>query len=199
MIGIIQGHMLVAAKLYGMNEAQLAKPHLKHPQDEIYKDLAPLLKAQNLPGFEAELNAASVAAASSDDAAATGAKVEVALAAIKTHIPATLEVLAAGEAIQELVRAAASEYAIGVKDGKIDNLHEYQDAWGFVEAAKLLLEGLSAEERADHPDEIAKIKAELDGLSGLWPDLAGKQPVSGKAEVLHAAAARIEIATLAVK
>ena len=44
------------------------------------------------------------------------------------------------EGASEVVRVAADEFANGVKDGKVVQPHEYQDAYGFIKAGQRLLE-----------------------------------------------------------
>jgi hypothetical protein len=198
LLGLVEGHMRAGTALYRAGEADMAKTHMKHPGDEIYGDLKPLLDARGLKGFAPELEAVAAAVEAGKPAAEVDALVETLFAAIASTRP-TKEAAPTAEVIKNLIRTAAEEYAIGVKDGKLDNVHEYQDAWGFTQTAKAMLVNLSAEEKAEHAGDIAKIEAELASLDALWPDLAGKTPVSGKAEVLFGAAAKIELVGLAMK
>jgi hypothetical protein len=198
LLGLVEGHIRVGTALYRTGEADMAKTHMKHPSDEIYGDLKPLLDARGSKGFAPELEAVAVAVEAGKPAAEVDALAEALFAAIAATRPVK-EAAPAAEVIKNLIRTAGEEYALGVKDGKLDNVHEYQDAWGFTQTAKAVLANLSTEEKAEHAGNIAKIEAELASLDALWPDLAGKTPVSGKAEVLFAAAAKIELAGLAMK
>jgi hypothetical protein len=113
--------------------------------------------------------------------------------------PQKLEAPAVALVVSNLVRTAADEYAAGVKDGKVTDTHEYQDAWGFVQVASQHLKNLSADERQEHAADIGALEKELAGLEGLWPDLMGKTAPTRKPVELRAAAARIELIALSIK
>jgi hypothetical protein len=197
-LGYVLGHMRVGTALYAKGEADMSKTHMKHPRDEIYAELEPVLKARKAPGFATELDAL----ASAVKAGAPVAEAETKFAALETAIAKNMPAMSASLAAktaQLMVRTAAEEYEIGVKNGKIDNLHEYQDAWGFVETAKVMLAGLPAAERAEHKAQIEAIEAEITNLTSLWPDIAGKAEVKGDAKQLFAAAAKIELQALAME
>jgi hypothetical protein len=197
-LGYVLGHMRVGTALYGKGEADMAKTHMKHPRDEIYAELEPVLKERKVPGFAVELDALSTAVAAGAPAVDAEAKFKALEAAVISNMPKMSASLTA-KAVQQMVRTAGEEYAIGIKNGKIDNLHEYQDAWGFVETAKSLMVSLSAEERTEHKAEVEAIDAELAGLSSLWPDITGKAEVKGETKQLFAAAAKIELQALAME
>jgi hypothetical protein len=99
-----------------------------------------------------------------------------------------------------LVRAGAAEYdeALG-EDGRVVKPVEYQEALGFVRAAKALLDQTPAAERAQAADAIARAKAQFDAVAGLWPSLVPPATVEGDPSKLFGAAAYIEIAGLHVK
>lgn len=56
-LGLVEGHLWVGLATYRASQAEEAKTHMKHPGDELYADLEPLLTAQGLPGFAEELTA----------------------------------------------------------------------------------------------------------------------------------------------
>jgi hypothetical protein len=198
MLGLVEGHMRAGTALYRAGEADMAKTHMKHPADEIYADLKPLLEARGSKGFATELEAVAAAVEAGKPSADVDALVETLFASIAAIRP-TKEAAPVTMVIKDLLRTAGEEYAIGVKDGKIDNVHEYQDAWGFTQTAKVMLAGLSADEKTEHADEISKIETELASLDTLWPDIAGKAAVTTKADALFAAAAKIELIGLGMK
>ncbi|MGB0514433.1 MAG: hypothetical protein ACPGJE_06305, partial [Wenzhouxiangellaceae bacterium] len=96
-------------------------------------------------------------------------------------------------AIARMTRTAAEEYAIGVIDGRLDNAHEYQDAWGFVQVARLRLDAMSGAD-GEESRAIERASTALAGLDRLWPGLAPEGGIDGDASLLHGAAARIELA-----
>ena len=100
------------------------------------------------------------------------------------------------QVILNLMRIAAEEYAIGVKDGKVVNAHEYQDALGFVRVAERLLEGASQEERSS--EAVAATREQLDALAVAWPSLIPPDRIETSPSLLYGAAARVEIASLSI-
>jgi hypothetical protein len=198
-LGYVLGHMHVGTALYNKGEAEMAKTHMKHPRDEIYAALEPVLKSRKAPGFANELDAlasAVEAGASPDDITAKFKALEMQIA---KNLPADISAQTIATAVTAMVRTAAEEYAIGVKNGKIENLHEYQDAYGFVETAKAFMAALSPAERAEHKTEVEAIEAELNALAPSWPDITGKAAVTSEANVIFAAAAKIELQALGMQ
>jgi hypothetical protein len=102
-------------------------------------------------------------------------------------------------AVVILLRKAADDYGSAVTGGSVQMPKEYQNAWGFAQAAKNLMADLSAKEREEHPGPLAEIDAALANLEPLWPDLAGVKPLSADQHLLAAAAAKVELASLAIK
>jgi hypothetical protein len=187
--------------LYKSAQADAAIVHLKHQADELYVSLKPRLDVRKAKGFAAELAALSAAVQSNATPAEADAlfdKMKAAIAlsrgegeAVSAHVMAS--------AVLILLRSAAVEYAEGVVEGKVADTKEYQDAWGFVQAAKSIMADISKLERDEHPEPLAEIDAELAKLDGLWPDLAGTQSISVDPRLLAVAVAKVELAGLAIK
>jgi hypothetical protein len=102
-------------------------------------------------------------------------------------------------AISHLIRKAGDEWSEGVVEGGINELHEYQDAWGFVQAARARASAL-----ATSPDTTVKAAAEasLAALAELAPALPGvtpEGPIGGESALFASAAAKIELAAFKVK
>jgi hypothetical protein len=123
----------------------------------------------------------------------------VALADIDHARAAGTNLLDRLKAITNLVRKAAEEYGEGVKDGKLSDVHEYQDAWGFTQAAKAQLASLSDDDHKRMGASFDEIARELGGLDSAWPALVAPKSITADASMLYGTAARIEIAALAVK
>jgi hypothetical protein len=205
-LGLVEGHMRAGIALHKSAqdksaEADAALVHLKHPADELYVSLKPMLEARKAKGFAAELEAVSAAIS----AKATPAEVDALFEKMKIAVAASrgegeaVSAHAMSTAVLILLRTAAAEYAIGVVDGKVKDAKEYQDAWGFVQTAKSIMADISKLEREEHPEPLAEIDAELAKLGGLWPDLAGAKPISADPRLLAVAAAKVELAGLAIK
>lgn len=193
-LGLIRGHLYVGRKLYGAGEVAMARTHMKHPRDELYAGLVPAIEARGASAFDQPLSglARAVESDAGDDAVHQAwSALDQSIREVEAAIDATVaqHLLA----IAGITRTAAEEYAIGVIDGRLDNAHEYQDAWGFVQIAKLRLEGLSGADD-DETRAIERAATALADLGGLWPGLAPDGMVDGDASRLHGAAARIELA-----
>ena len=102
-------------------------------------------------------------------------------------------------AIVKIVTQAADEYALGVKDGMVAELHEYQDAWGFVEIARALLTHMAGEDDAAEKAFGEKALAALDEAAPALPGITPEGKPLSEASALYAAAASIELAAYKLK
>jgi hypothetical protein len=99
--------------------------------------------------------------------------------------------------VVELVRAAAEAYAEAVGEGgRVVEPVEYQAALGFVQSARALLDATPEDGHPAAAGTIAKARAQLDRVSGLWPSPMPPATVAGDASELYGVAANIEIAAL---
>jgi hypothetical protein len=195
-LGLVEGHIRAGAALYAMGEQAMAASHMKHPGDEIYADLVPMLEAAGAEGFAVELEALAAAVESgAEQPAVTDAEAAVVRRIESARGASGASPYERARAIEALVRTAAEEYAIGIVDGQVANLHEYQDAWGFVQVAKE-----QAARLADADPEVAAALGEaLAATDALFPGLAPQGTVDGDAGILLGAAARIELAGLQLR
>ncbi len=202
-LGQVRGHLKVGVALYEAGAYEMAISHMKHPGDELYTAIKPALAARKAADFADALSTLAKAVESKADLA----QVRQAHDALEKAIEASQSVVdsqAANHAVTvyatvlKLVRTAADEYAIGVKQGKIVNAHEYQDAWGFTTIAKQWLESLTEQQRTGSIDTYEKIARQVDALlASAWPAVVPPETVTGDAADLYGAAARIELAYLA--
>ena len=192
-LGQVKGHLFAFYTLYQAGEIDMAMTHAKHPQSELYADLIPAFEARNLSGFSDELTALVTAAEAGGD-------ISAAYDAVTAGIGANLPETSAGVrlmALSALARVAADEFEIGVEDdGSISNIHEYQDALGFLSAAQNLLSEIEAQSDeetaaiATANEQLELALAEFDGMTATT--------TGGNVSLLYAVAARIEIAALGV-
>jgi hypothetical protein len=184
--GLAEGHIRVALELYRLGEKDAARSHMKHSADEPLK------------GFGDALAALSNAV----DKDAGQAEVDAKWQALQASIAAArgkLEAPDVAQAVVGLSKVAAEEYGASVKNGKVTDAHEYQDAWGFVQAALAMLANLSDAERTEHAVQIPRMEARLKEVQNAWPDLTGKAPVNADPKSLAAAASFIELMASAIK
>lgn len=199
-LGLIEGHLRAGIALYEAGEAAMARTHMKHPGDEIYAELLPGLKARDAEDFSDEL--AELAAAV--EGGAPAAKAREVFEEVLHEIEEAREHTGGGDearlgAIVRMVRVAADEYAVGVVDHKVVEPHEYQDAWGFLQAAREMNGELAESGRAEVREAAEKIAAQLDIAEAGFAGVVPPETVAEDASLLYGAAARIELAALAVK
>lgn len=189
LLGLVRGHLIAFHELYQGGEHDMARMHVKHPESELYMDMAPAFASRKQPGFGDDL-AALVAAASAE--ADVDAKYSAAVEALNAHAPnasPAVQLLA----ISEIVRTAADEFDIGVEDdGAIGNAHEYQDAYGFLVASRDILAGIETTD-VNASDAISLAHEQLELALGSFDGLTAGT-TEGRASTLYGAAARIEIA-----
>ena len=199
MVAILTGLSLVEGHLRsGMDaeDAEGSAMHMAHPGEELLEDLAPLLEAQGLPGLDAEIEAMEHASHGGDPQAASDAAL-ARIGEIRTALGASPA--QRFEAMTAVLRQAAEEYGEGVSDGAVANLDEYQDARGFVAAIRAEAKGLAGSEDPGVADAAGDVLAALAETDAAFPGVSprGGLPADG-AELLHGAAARIELAALAL-
>ena len=199
-LSLIRGHLWVAKRLSMANYLDHAVMHAKHPEDEIYSDLVEVFELKGLKGFAAELSTFSNSVVNGDKKA-----IEENYQALLNSIEAShdLKQLATRELfelVNRLISQAGREYAIGIIDGKVDNVHEYQDALGFIEVAMDLTRNY--EQKIDLPDNhlvvIELLKNRLEELLEMWPSLVPLDQVPFDASRLFGAAADVEILGLSL-
>jgi hypothetical protein len=77
--------------------------------------------------------------------------------------------------------------------------HEYQDSYGFVQAALRLVKSLPKETENEYGTHFEEIRGYLDNISDLWVDITAQDKTAGDPSRLAGAAARIELAMLSIK
>lgn len=199
-LGLIRGHLQVGYELYDRDLPELAETHMKHPREEIYSALEPAFGTRGCAGFGDNLVALTASVVERTAKADVKAAYEGLLAGIRAceETAALDDAVVAANVIVNLVRTAGVEYEIGVIDGEIDNLHEYQDAWGFTQVAKDYAASPAFAGDAAAIAAAAQISDILAGLDDLWPSLDPQAGVDGQAGRLFGASSEIEIAALGV-
>lgn len=157
-LAFMTGHVEAGLALYRAGELQMAAPHLLHPVSETH---AAEREGLDALGFEGALFEAVSEAL---DSGVPAADVEPQLLAAKKNLTMLAE-RAGGDpedAIDFLLDTIVEEYEIGVRDGVVADMGEYQDAFGFTVVA---IERASA---IDHPQRAQVISA-LRLLLDSWP------------------------------
>ena len=154
-LAFMSGHVEAGLALYRAGAADQAAPHLLHPVSETHAAERAGLDAL---GFEADVFETVSEAL---DAGRPAAEIEPQLKAAEANM-ALMQEKAGGSpraVIEYLMGTVDEEYGIGVKEGKVTDPGEYQDAYGFSVVA------LKTAQRAEAPELVA----ELEVLVGMWP------------------------------
>lgn len=190
---LIRGHLTVGVALYREGEPEAAKKHMKHPADELYASLQPALEARKAPGFADALQrlASAVERELPDD------KVDAAFESAMNAINASADVVDAGatdclKVVHRLVETAAGEFEAALDGNKVVEPQEYQDAYGFVQVAHQMLDGLTQSERKQVEPAASNVEQHLDHLDGAWPSLMPPATVNTDPGFVRGAAAMIE-------
>ena len=201
-LGLMRGHLLVGNALYQGGHIEHAKTHMKHPESELYADIEPALNSCQGSGFAAELQAlaGAVETEQGDQAVAEAyAAIEAAIASHEALVAEASNTLAAKLAlVVALLRVAGDEYGIAVVDGKMENAHEYQDAYGFTRIAKTIVSDTTTDDAATSV-VLEKAAAVLDGLDTLWPGIIPPETLETEAGQLYGAAAQIQLLALGLE
>lgn len=198
-LGFIEGKLRVGTALYLEGEAEMAKPHLTQPADALYADLEPQLAARGIAGFAPELLALAGAVETGAAPDAVQAAFDAVMARLAMARAAETSPRAAFDAMLLLMRDAADDYAAGVTDGKLTDAHEYQDAWGYVQAVRAMASALTASPDPIIAKACARTLEALAETDAAFAGLAPDGPVPGDATLLQGAAARVELAASKVK
>ncbi|MEM7466558.1 MAG: hypothetical protein AAF387_06690 [Pseudomonadota bacterium] len=199
-LGLIRGHLKVGYTLYLAGQAAMSGTHMKHPEAEIYSTLLGAFETRECNGFATELAGLATAVASAESDAA----VTAAYSALDVGINRCEDVVDASPAtlvgvIEQLIRVAGEEYQIGVVNGAIDNLHEYQDAWGFTQIASELASNAAFDQSDESKALALQLQVTIDKLAKLWPSIDAPGQLDTSAAELYGAAAEIEIMSLRLK
>jgi len=196
-LGLMRGHLHVGYQLYQAGHLGHAKTHMKHPESELYADIAPAFVARNVDGFAQELKALATAVEQDlgkEAVTVTYDKLAIAIAKSASVINQTSQSPAEQlKLVMQLLRVAGEEYAIAVVDGKMQNAHEYQDAFGFTSIAKVVIAGMDSNVEAKQTASDI-----VEALNPLWPSLIPPETLTTEAGELYGAAAKIEVLSLSI-
>jgi len=196
---LVDGHLIAGQELYQAGQIDAAKTHMKHPRSELYGALAPGFKEFRTPRFDSSLEKMANAVQQGQPAADVAKAHQSVLTDInkaRGEVPAsTRERLLA---IAQVLRQASSEFGEGVKDGKLTNAHEYQDAYGFVKSSMRLLDSIAPRAEAEK-DAVEQARGALRKLSESWPGLSPRDPINMTASEIYGTASLIDLAASSLK
>lgn len=184
-LSLIEGHLWVANELVIQGHLTMGSKHSKHPAQEVYKELTPLFKKINSIGFADELQRMATHLNDEEIEEFRSVYLEV-VSAIKAIYPLmALTVAQELEISVGLLEQARLEYAVGVLDGDVLDLQEYQDAWGFTNIAEKRLRSLEGKAQSQLAQrELHNLKTYFANAYQLWPSLIGNAPITSRSEPL---------------
>ncbi len=201
-LGLMRGHLFVGNALYQAGHVEHAKTHMKHPESELYGDIEPAFATRGGEGFASQLEALANAVEGEQGDRAVADAYAAVTNAIANHEGLVAEANASAVAklklVAALLRVAGEEYGIAVVDGKMENAHEYQDAYGFTQIAKAIVGG-AANNDATAATALDKVAGILAGLDGMWPTLIPPETLETEAGQLYGAASQVELLALGLE
>lgn len=174
-LGLMKGHLFVAKELLDLNKIKDAEPHIGHPVEEIYVDVADQLTERKVKEFKTTLTTLEdLVKAGAKDSAKVSTNYKESMTAIDNAIAALPEAQRKSPAfvlqvINGLLDAANSEYGASIADGKIKAAIEYQDSRGFIVYANMLYQGISPAMAKEHPDVHKTVTDGMKQLQTAWP------------------------------
>ena len=189
-LGLMKGHLFVAKELLDLNKPKDAEPHIGHPVEEIYTDVADQLNERKVKEFKTTLiTLEDLVKAGAKDNTKVSTNFKESMVAIDGAIAALPEAQRKSptfvlQVINGLLDTANSEYGAAISDGKFKAAIEYQDSRGFIVYANMLYKEIAATMAKDRPAEHKVITENLQQLTTAWPAaMPPATPVKTPAEV----------------
>ena len=174
-LGLMKGHLFVAKELLDLKKPKDAEPHIGHPVEEIYTDVADQLNERKVKEFKTTLiTLEDLVKAGAKDNTKVNTTFKESMVAIDGAIAALPEAQRKSptfvlRVINGLLDTANSEYGAAITGGKIKAAIEYQDSRGFIVYANMLYKEIAATMAKDRPAEHKVITENLKQLTTAWP------------------------------
>ena len=169
-LAFMAGHVRAGMALYRAGELEMAAPHLLHPVSETHQAEREGLEEL---GFNRSIY---VLVSSALEANRPAVEIENLLVESEANL-ALVTSRAGGDhltIIEFLLRTIVDEYSLSINDGKLTDVGEYQDAYGFSQVAIEHARALPVSQRGDLLDALQQ-------LASLWP--MGPIPVANPTSV----------------
>src|ERR687885_1188629 len=173
-MGLMKGHLLVAKELLDLQLPKQAEPHIGHPVEEIYVDVADQLNERKVPEFKNTLISLQDLVKSNPKDAKVATNFDQSMQAVDQAI----QVLSESErqspqfvlqVINGLLDSANSKYQAAIANGKIAAVIEYQDSRGFVTYADSLIGKISEQLTKQNAEAQKAIADSMTQLKTAWP------------------------------
>jgi DNA uptake protein ComE-like DNA-binding protein len=174
-LGLMKGHLIVAKELIDLKKIDLAEPHIGHPVEEIYADVAEQLNERKVKEFKTPLIALHDQVKSGGkDIAKLNTDFSTSMKSIDSAIAGlhTTQLKSPGfvlQVITGLLDSANSEYGAAVANDKIAQAVEYQDSRGFVAYSQELFKSIQPQFTTSNAATATSIAKSLTDLAKAWP------------------------------
>lgn len=172
----MQAHLQASLANWEAGDYEMASIHAGHPVEELWELVADELEEQDAAApLKEALEAYEALAGEAGDAAQAKGAYEKALTAAQQAIEALVgtEVLEEpafrAAVVAELLEGVEEEYGEAIEEGRIIELEEYQDAWGFLQVAQSLYEPIADEVKAAEDEAAEEIEEEFEVLTEALP------------------------------
>ena len=184
-LALIEGHLWVANELVNEGHLALGNKHSKHPAQEVYRDLKPLFGSINSRGFAAELERMAMSLENKNIEAFQISYLAVVSAINSIYPKMSLTVSQELEVALGLLQQALIEYEVGVNEGVVVDLQEYQDARGFAHIAEERIRRISLDDQSKiTKGQLSELQALFSMAYELWPSLIGSVSIDIESEPL---------------
>ena len=194
-LAFMEGHLRAGLALYEAGDISAVKTHMGHPIEEKYEAVAARLDRLGYGELREEITALAAAAEAEEPYEK--------IADMFDDVRQTHERVRADFGLSDqlssyvaLTRIAADEYVVAVDGGTLSNLHEYQDAWGFLQVIKAEANELAQSDDARASRAAGSVLEQIEAAGAAFGDLQGEGAYEKDASVLYAAAARMELTAL---
>jgi hypothetical protein len=191
-LSFMEGHLRAGLALYEAGDLDAARTHMGHPIKEKYDAVAAPLAAMDKGALKDRIGAIA-------EAAETGAPLDEVRAAFEAarammeEVRATMSPADQVMGLAALTRVAGEEYTVAVAGGEVSNLHEYQDAWGFLRVVESEARQMTESEDPAIKAAGLEILDHLKATNAAFGDLQGEGDFEMAPSILMGAAARIEL------
>jgi hypothetical protein len=189
---MMKGHLIAAFENFKRGQTPLAQAHAAHPLHEHYPELPDTL-AKEHPALDRQLREALTHLQQGLGSQTTSGDVAQKMEAASQLLDQAAGALISAETrrapafqagvLIALLDEVAEEYTEGVEDGRVVNLAEYQDAFGFLQRARALHEPIAGHLPAEDRRRVHTLwKALEEAMPGVMPPAS---PASAKAVERH--------------
>jgi hypothetical protein len=192
-LGLIRGHLWVANEMVVQGHLALGGKHSKHPAQEVYKELEPLFESIDSEGFADKLELMAISLQNKEVEDFQSAYLEVVTAISLIYPKMSLTVSQELEVTLGLLKQALTEYKVGVIEGAVVDLQEYQDARGFTHIAEESIRLMSDHARTQiDKGHLLKLQVQFSTVYKLWPSLIGDVAIKSGSDPLSELVQRVK-------